>query len=695
MLLLALLVSVCLIFLCGADDGNRASDVSLLKSAELRSERLVPLGNAPPVLDRTAVAEKRVAIYVIAETSEAPDASDPDAAGDTLEALVQEMAFRGALASLRGAISRSDKHFSEGAEEHLMRDVILLCAASRRSPGLREETKWTLWRVLQRSEWPPGASASPLSLTSWERIQLLSAAVLARIAAEAAKEPVLELYKRSSSPIMWARLEAVLPDVGIEAPGRELPPEELERRKVVSKQAATVAQGKVQEACDELRYRLGRAPAITKYDEPNAVEGASLIREWVPPEPFNANEKRWPGQREEWVPHERFNANEKRWPGQRENISDFLDAIREAGAASALVSAGEREELGRLLVAMLLLDYESLDSLWPHRGLGSVDVVHEALRRELKDMPADCHALRKIWQLREVWRREHDYPGKRMVAADLQTMGIVLAKREITGTAALAPRSLSEEISEACGKEYFDLKAQLLGTEGAEDILKGLLADEELPAQQRLLVRAMLDELSEPEQYAALVRDLACRADAYFESAPTQARRQMYFDSPKELPEGSEAAVFYRSLAGHEGLLAEVVLKHSLETIAQEALQGRLISLEERLREEEAGASEQEKEGLRVHYERAVAWQKRVFKQRDDRERLVRLVSAQRLAARALVLVGDADAVALLEHMGRDRVTWMVPPSCLVWIGTPAAIQAIKRLDTPAAREALKRLRDK
>jgi hypothetical protein len=284
-------------------------------------------------------------------------------------------------------------------------------------------------------------------------------------------------------------------------------------------------------------------------------------------------------------------------------------------------------------------------------------------------------------------------------------------------------RRVFEQALTATGHEYFAVKAQILALPGARKALDEVAADPKRSVEQRWLAKAMLEGSADSATYAHRLEVLALVAYDAQQLASTRAIPRGYppvfeadprgwVPAPKEtiLPALVDIAPpgrygeglakvggpLIRSLA-MSAIPAEVLLKQSPDSVAELAAQAAERRYKDLLAYWTANPAK-----IPLSAPRPVVATKMLNEMRDwQRARI--LDHARILAAYALVLRGDEDAVALLEHMAKDPaleaytgwVQWPVALKSLEFIGTDAAKEALRRIGTKPAEEALKRLEEK
>jgi hypothetical protein len=122
-------------------------------------------------------------------------------------------------------------------EQELVEDIISIAAIAKQEPALGERAAGVLTRVLQRETKRDASS----DLKPWERVQLAAALVLVKIEGKNAAGPLQAFYERSRAPVVWARLEPHLAELGLKDADHRLKSEERSRREKILAAATETA----------------------------------------------------------------------------------------------------------------------------------------------------------------------------------------------------------------------------------------------------------------------------------------------------------------------------------------------------------------------------------------------------------------------------------------------------------------------
>lgn len=259
-------------------------------------------------------------------------------------------------------------------------------------------------------------------------------------------------------------------------------------------------------------------------------------------------------------------------------------------------------------------------------------------------------------------------------------------------------RDLFEKAVKTTGKDYFAAKEAFLSREDARDTAMMILTDPKLTWGETMVARSIREQLDDPVAWQVLLKSMALFA---YQRTRGESRlgfpadvASLWYGNPKALDRDSEARQVFEAWSDKVGLLAEVLRKHSPDSMAEvtwhvrsEDLSGWWKERSERPGGAKAKVGAWRLWGWRTDTGSVVRWPRR--------ERELLLVLARRLAARALVLVGDDDAVRLIEEMGKEKVHRYDAPRALEWIGTDSAIRALEDMPWPEAERALRRLEAK
>ena len=220
------------------------------------------------------------------------------------------------------------------------------------------------------------------------------------------------------------------------------------------------------------------------------------------------------------------------------------------------------------------------------------------------------------------------------------------------------PLQMFEQAAEAKGTDYFLLKRRIMAVKNARDVILKLLEERRLAWQERLVARAVLDELERPEHCEEERRRLGLLLlrviDLPKPSASAEDEKGSSSGGPEALPENPELSEALKSLAGEVGFLAEIVLKHTADTIAELVAKARadeqkMLHREWAERRKERSENPNAAIGLEPELFTAEAllgtWSQ------SDRRRY--LGPARSIAAQALALTGTEESERLIEEMAR------------------------------------------
>jgi len=234
------------------------------------------------------------------------------------------------------------------------------------------------------------------------------------------------------------------------------------------------------------------------------------------------------------------------------------------------------------------------------------------------------------------------------------------------------------------GDKYFAAKQKILAVEEAGDTVARFVAERQLGWRERMIASAIREQQKDRGGWEAVTKRLALLA-LFHRGRPHGAPRdfrEMWDTNPRTLPAESEAKQLFEALAGKIGLAAEVILKHSPETIAEIAAATRLAAVKtlpegSRMRVLIRNPELRRSDGNRLRLVTA----EELLRRWPPEDRRWILLNARCLVGRALVLVGNEDGIRLLEEMGKEKVHQHDAVKYLEWIGTEAATQARERVE--------------
>ena len=256
-----------------------------------------------------------------------------------------------------------------------------------------------------------------------------------------------------------------------------------------------------------------------------------------------------------------------------------------------------------------------------------------------------------------------------------------------TGSVMAASDAVGELFSQAVtakGKDYFELKTRILKAENAGELIAQRLADANLTWRERVIGCAIQEELLHPDLYDDAAILLAGSIDLPKPSMRTvapdeeEARKLIEVD-PRTWPDGMEVSKLLKSLSAYPGLLAEVVLVHSEDTLAVLAARARAQKVAKLPPEHGRNGSGN------TMTPSPEDWLRRWSA--ADRKEL--LLAARTLTSQALVFVASDDAVELEKELckkGDVGLTDMARRN-LSFIGTARALEALRSVPGGAGRD--------
>ena len=222
------------------------------------------------------------------------------------------------------------------------------------------------------------------------------------------------------------------------------------------------------------------------------------------------------------------------------------------------------------------------------------------------------------------------------------------------------PFEMFKQAAEAKGTDYFLLKRRIMAVENARKVTHKLLKERRLGWQERLVARAVLDELKRPGHTEEMRRRfgllLVRAADLKETSVPARDERGPPQGKTKALASDPELPQTLDSLASEVGLLAEVALRHTPGTIAELVAKAHAYE-QKRLHGEwtERRKERSENPNAAIGPEPKLFTAEALLKNWSAGDRRRCLGVAKSLAARAIALAGTEQSEQLIEEMVREE----------------------------------------
>ncbi len=252
-----------------------------------------------------------------------------------------------------------------------------------------------------------------------------------------------------------------------------------------------------------------------------------------------------------------------------------------------------------------------------------------------------------------------------------------------------------EQATKATGAEYFALKKQLLAADPTGALGQQESLDQSRSWQYRLIAEAARDAVRDPDGYEKAANTLVASVMNLWHSRirPPQSYLDLHRENPRKLDPDSAAAKTLDELARSSGLLFEVIFVHTPDSFAELAAGQYVRQREERIQriKEENKRRRAERDRLRASGVKAgftfigpprPITREQWLKSFSDDNKMMLLIGARDLAARALVVSDSKHAITVLEETAKtvDHSPGRTAVLCLGFIGTDQAKQALQRV---------------